>query len=271
MKKRNSLIAILSSLFAIIILPLISAQYGGYGAFSNLNLGEGVRQIINQIILFGAPVFELILGDYAGSEFFFTKILLMVLLIVIIDMILLRVQLFEGNPRIAGIVAIIVSVMAVRFISENELITAILLPYGTLGIALTTILPFLIFFYFIYSSGMHGLGRKLSWIFFALVLFILWLYKSPEIGNMGALGNQIYLWSFVVMGIIVLFDKRIKLYFEGLEGKEAQRAIIDDRIAKLEADRNYIQGQTGNTPSREQRETLRRIDKEIRRLKGYFT
>ncbi|HRZ85889.1 MAG TPA: hypothetical protein P5277_03850 [Candidatus Paceibacterota bacterium] len=255
-----SIFIILSSL----VIPIVSAQYFG-GGLGYIDLGEGMRQIIDQTIRFLTPVFEIILGDYQGSEFFFTKILLLILLVVVIYTILKNIPLFSTNPTIAAIVAIAISTIGVRFISDNQIIQGILLPYGTLGIALTTLLPCLIFFYFIYSAGLGGAGRKICWAFFGITLFVLWIYKSSEISDMG---NWIYIASFITIGIVVIFDKRINYYFQGMEGKRAMQAVIDEKIAVLQTKRDQMIANSGPTPSREQKSTINKYQQEIRRLEA---
>ena len=61
------------------------------------------------------------------------------------------------------IVALIVSILSVRFMSENNFILGLLLPYTTLGVALITIIPFLIFAYGVHTTGLPGIGRKIAW------------------------------------------------------------------------------------------------------------
>ena len=166
-KKRVSAIFILSLLLILSIINLISAQNS---LFNQINLKTGMQQIIDQAVGFFTPVFEVVIGDYSGSEFFFAKVLFLLLLLVVIYIILDKVPIFEGYRGVAMIVALIVSILSVRFMSENEFIVGLLLPYTTLGIAITTIVPFLIFAYGIHVTGLPGIGRKMAWEFLALFL-----------------------------------------------------------------------------------------------------
>ena len=128
-----SIALLITTLFLIFaILPLVSAQYS---MWSYIDLGEGIRNIIDQVINFVTPVFEIILGDYSGSEYFFAKVLLVILLTIIIHSILERMPLFEGYKGTTTIIAIVVSVLGIRFL-QDDLIQTILLPYNVLFIAI---------------------------------------------------------------------------------------------------------------------------------------
>jgi len=267
MKKSLLIIGLLIGILAI--LPFVSAQYS---MWSNLDLGEGMRNLIDQAVNFLTPVFELILGDYSGSEYFFAKVLLVLLLSIIIHAILERMPLFEGYRGTTTIIAIIVSVLGIRFL-QDDLIQMIILPYNTLAIALAAFLPFLIVAYGIYFSGMGGLGRKLSWIVFLTVFVIMWVYRTDKIGD---IGNQIYLWTSVVGGLMMIFDRRVHAYFMGLEGKKIEESVNDERIARLEAERKYITDYPaggGGQLSDAQKRTVRALNRQIAALRarrGFF-
>jgi len=224
MKKSLLIISLLIGIFAI--LPFVSAQY----LWDNLDLGQGMRQIIDQAVNFLTPIFEIILGDYSGSEFFFAKVLLIILLTIIIHAILNRMPLFEGYGSTTTIIAIIVSVMGIRFL-QDDLIQMIILPYSTLAITLAAFLPFLIFAYGIYSSNMTGIGRKISWTIFLTIFVIMWVYQADKIGN---IGNQIYLWTSIVIIITIAFDKRIKAYFQGADIKKFEEQAWKNDIVNLQ-------------------------------------
>jgi len=251
-------------MLAFSMIASVSAQYYGSSPFSYLDLGQGVRQIIDQSVNFLAPIFEVVLGDYSGSEFFFTKVLLLILLFAIIYFVLERTPLFEGKRGIVYIIALIISVIAIRFISENQLVNMILLPYGTLGIALTTILPFLIFAYFIHTTDMPGIGRKLSWLFFGIIFFILWVYKADGIGE---IGNQIYFWTMLAMVIMLIFDKRIHAYFKGLDVKKFEQEAHDNEIVNLQNQLGQIiNSAVGGRLSRDQELRADKIRRRLRKL-----
>ena len=250
--------SVLSLLSFFSVLPFVSAQYGGYGSAGNF-FETGMKDIIDGIVGFARPVFEIIIGDYSGSEFFFAKVALLILLFVIIFTILRRVPLFEERRQkpVAFIVAVIVSVLAVRFISENQLILGVLLPYGVLGVALTTVLPFLLFFYLVHAMGAGYVARRALWVFFIIVFGLLWASRYAELP---VISNQIYMWTFIVMVAALIFDKGIHRYFGMHEINKFLRKSNQKTAADLQAEYQRIAGV--NTKSAEKRREQIRKDLE---------
>lgn len=265
-KRKLITLSFIFVIFALSLSTIVSAQYGS-SPFSFIDLGQGMRQLIDQAINFFTPVFEIVIGDYSGSEFFFTKVMLLLLLFVVIYFVLDHVPLFQGYRGINYIVALIVSIIAVRFISENQLVLGILLPYGTLGVALTTILPFFIFAYFIHTTGMPGIARKLCWIFFGIVFLVLWIYKADQIGD---IGNQIYFWTTIAMAIMLILDKRIHAYFRGLDIKRFEQDAHENEIANLQIELRRLITMGGATPSQEIKNQIRKMQRRIRHLGGKY-
>jgi hypothetical protein len=190
-----------------------------------------VGKILDSSIGILSPIFEGIIGDYSTSEFFFAKILLLILLFLIINFVLKK-SLFNEKENLSMTVAGVISILAVRFISENQLITGILLPYGTLGVALTAILPFLIFFYFIHLTRMNGFGRRLFWVFFAIVFLALWFSRK----GISPIMDQIYIGTFSMIILAFVFDKRIHTYFKTWEINLFFRNTNERAIASLQAE-----------------------------------
>lgn len=196
-------------------------------------LAEGagfVGDLVQGVVDAGKPIFQPLLGEADTSDFLLAKILLLILLFVVINAIIKKTPLGEED-RVAGIISIVVSILAIRFMSESQLIKGILVPYGTLGVALTTILPFLIFFYFIYETEMGSSGRKLAWGFFGIVFLLLWASKSDQLNE---LANQIYAGGILLIILVFIFDKQIKKYFR----KKDQSEIDEDRREHSEREVN---------------------------------
>jgi hypothetical protein len=253
-KKEIILLSILSIAIILCIVPLISAQFYG-GGFSYIDLGQGVRDVIDQMTNLLTPVFEVLLGDYSGSNFFFTKILLLIVLFVLINTILKRIPAFEGNNGVVMIISLVVSIIAIRFISEDQLY-AIILPYSVLGIALTSILPFMIFAYFIYSTDMPGIGRKFAWLFFIAVFGVTWFYKWNELTGFG---NTLYFWTAVVMGGMFLFDRSIQAYLRGENIKDWEKKATDKEIAALQEEAQRIAAVDSVPADRRRRQIKQRL------------
>lgn len=249
------------------ILPFIQAQYyGSGGGFSFpfiIDLGEGMRQILDQIVGFLTPVFQVVLGDYSYNGFFFSKVLILILLIVIIYFILDHVHLFQGYRTISMLVSLIISIISVRFMSENDFFTFILLPYGALGIAITTLLPFFIFAYGIHTTGMPGIARKVSWFFFGMVFIGLWLYQFDKISP---LGNYIYMFTIVAGIFMFFFDRTVHAYFRGMDIKRFEEQSNENEINTLQGRLRYLIDFGGPNPSQTNLNERRRIIARLRKL-----
>ncbi|MFA5020304.1 MAG: hypothetical protein WC533_04355 [Candidatus Pacearchaeota archaeon] len=261
-KENNILFYGLIIILTIFTIQLVSAQYYGNSALSYIDLGQGMRDLIDQVVRITTPIFEVLLGDYdSGSELFFTKVMFLILIFIVIMAIMQKVAIFEGNRGATFVISSVISIIATRFLTDNQLIQGILLPYGALGIAITTIFPFLIFGYFIYHTEMSGMGRKLSWTFFGVTFIVLWLYKSSEIG---ALGNQIYFWTILAIGVLIIFDKHVNAYFRGEDVKKWMESSKDREIADLQVE--WAKYEPIDSPQAERQR--KRIQKRMRRLGG---
>jgi len=254
MNKKSSVVLLCFVMVVFVFLPLASAQ----GA-----IGQQVSEAITSAIGAGKsvanPILSALMGTTESDEFFFAKVLLLILLFVIISVVLNNIQLFKYRKGVAFTVSIVISILAVRFIQENQLTKGILLPYGTLGVALTTILPFLIFFYFVHVTNMGGGGRRIAWIFFAITFIILWSYKYSELGP---ITNQIYLWTLIAIGVVFIFDKNIHYYFKTHEMSIFYRNARDRHLAALQAE--YLNIINLDTPEAERRR--KQIEEQARRL-----
>ena len=67
-------------LTALFSLPFISAQIYGFSSVKDI-----VMRTIDSVLSILSPFFEVLIGNYATSEFFFAKILLLFLLIICLN------------------------------------------------------------------------------------------------------------------------------------------------------------------------------------------
>lgn len=257
---------ILGFLFLVANSVAVSAQYGALG----YQITNAVQSTINAATSIGQPVFSALIGDYNTSSFLFTKFLLALLLFVVIDVVIKNAPMFRGHKGVAVIVSLVISLFAIRFMSENDLINGILLPYGTLGVAIVTILPFFVFFYFVHKTEMTAVGRRLCWIFFGITFLVIWgsrtVYISPTL-------DTIYLITFIGIIIALIFDRGLHGYFGMFEGNRENRMMYTNRIAQKEAEiaRLISSGVDLNQPDVKRAITsLREQIKELKRHRGYF-
>jgi len=229
-------------------MPLISAY--GY-----IDLRQGSEQLLQWTTDVLSPIFQVILGDYSSSEFFFAKCLLFILLLVIITFVLNKAKIFgslDEHPGVIYIIAIAVSILAIRFLPDNSLINGILLPYSTLGIALTTFLPLLIYFFFINNANIGHFGRRAGWVLYGIIFLALWLSQNP---NTSKTTDWIYWCSLGFVIASFFFDSAIHRYFNLNEYHRFKRRTnvshINDlklRIAELKAQPDW---QTDKTLKKE--------------------
>ena len=217
MKKRRFVLFLLF-IGIVALLPFISA----------LELRDVIDKSIKGMQDVAIPVFGAAFG--AGSvDFFFAKLLLFILLFVVIRTVLKSVPKLGENKNVAMIIALVISILAVRFISQNDLTEGVLLPTGTLGIAIITILPIIIFFFFIHNSGITGSVRKFAWIFFLVVYIGLGITRI----NVSSDAFWIYLVGIGIIIFAFLFDKQIKGYFKIAEHETAMQAMNDAQRVQL--------------------------------------
>ena len=249
MAMKKTFVIVLSLIFLI---PLLSAS-----SFDTAM--DASKKVLESSLGLLTPFFEFIIGDSGSSEFFFAKVLLLILLVLIINVILKRIEMFNTTKGVSITIALIVSILGVRFISENELTLGILLPYGTLGVALTSALPFIIFFYFIHITNMGGLGRRLMWAFFAITFIALWVNRYS---TLSPVSNQIYGWTLFAIILAFIFDRGIHRYFMTHELNKFVRGANQRTIVMLQSE--YLNILSVDT--REARTRRAEIEAQLRRL-----
>lgn len=205
-------------------------------AYGYSNYIGSSQNILNNLISAGSPLIEAVLGpvtdvgEFSPGEMLFMKFLIFLLLFIIIQAVLKKIPLFSDNNAVITILSVAIPIIGIRFMSANEMIYGILLPYGTLAAALMIILPYVIFFFFIHNSGLRASGRRLAWIVFLIIFLALWLsrYDSQSI-----VINQIYIWSTLVLILTATFDKKINAYLRLGSIKKWYKDLDEERGLNL--------------------------------------
>jgi len=197
-------------IFSLLLLVVLAMQFVSAAGFDFGFAQQQASRVIDSGMGLLSPFFEKILGNTSTSEFFFHQILILFLLILIIKKILDKTPFGEGNAKLSFLISIIVSILAVRFIVSNSFFETIFLQYGVLGIAITTVLPMVIFFYFINITKVGTYGRKFFWALYIIILLVLWLSKASEIP---AAANWIYILTIFAAILLIFLDKQIHVYF----------------------------------------------------------
>lgn len=212
----------------------------------------------------GGPLVEVVFGTGQFDEFLFSKLLLAFLIFSISYIALKQVPLFkkeDGKPTNKWahvIIVLVVTILGVRFMSDNQFIQGVLLPYGVFAIALATFLPFFIYFYFVHEAIKGStVGRRLAWIFFAAVFFGIWFNRWDQLGD----SNWIYGLGIIGVAIAFIFDPKIHEYFGMSEFREARRIAVDQQIADIQAKISKYRGISPQT--RESERTIRRLERDL--------
>ncbi|OIO40973.1 hypothetical protein COU56_03730 [Candidatus Pacearchaeota archaeon CG10_big_fil_rev_8_21_14_0_10_31_9] len=230
MKKRVLFIA-LGMLIAVFTTSNIYAQpFGFSGSFDFLT--EGVwrnLQIILMFILGGDEIFT--------GELLFIKFLIFLLTLVILISALKKVPTIGENERVNRVIALLIALIAARYLTTEAMINLIWLPYGALGVLLSSLLPLIIYFFFIESLGSSFL-RKVGWVAFGFIYLGLAYSRWSDF----AIGGQwwqnlamMYIGITIVSVIILIFERKINrmLIVSAIKkGDETQRILLRNDLQK---------------------------------------
>jgi len=222
MKKGNTLI-LLSAVFTVLVMSFVSATF----YFPDVrSITQGV---IDNYVNIGEPILSALFGGYGGWTGFllFERFLLFILLVSVIYVILGRFELFEDYKMIRWLVAVIMPLIGMRFINYEQ-ISAVFGQYQVLAIALSSLLPFIVFFYFVHSVGKsYPHLRKILWVLFIAIYLGLWNTAQSDFQG------SLYFWTMAAAVLLLIFDRRIEMYLAKREIAKRERWRVDDEIAKI--------------------------------------
>ena len=213
-------------------LSFVSAFESQSGPDTSFNRGSGgnaaVDYIYDKIGGALASIFAPIFNENQSSEFLFAKILLFIVIFALSFLALKKVKIFKKNQPSRVIVAIIVAVLAVRYLKESNVMKAILIPYGALGGSIAIFLPLIIYFFFVNTSIEGSFGRRFAWFLYGTILLFLWGTQE----YMGS-ANWIYVAGLGFVLVNLIFNKSIHRYFEIGKFDKSKRIVVEQRIASL--------------------------------------
>jgi drug/metabolite transporter (DMT)-like permease len=260
MSGKKGVYAWISGLLLINILPFINA----YSFALNDIISRGPRDLIDIIKNFTSPFFEALLNTSAYSEFFFAKVLLLILVFICIYFVLRKIDFLGLNEKkgILIIIASVISILGLRYLPENDLIKGVLLPYNTLGLAIAIFLPFLIYFFFVEKSIPSPPGRRAAWIIYAVIFGVLWVSRRSEISE---IANYIYLAGLIVVILCLFFDDSLHKYFKLDDLRKLERGIsVSNRIDLLAKLRKAEEIQAAYPDDKEIKEHIKNLKKALR-------
>ena len=207
--------------FALLLVGILaSSLVSGYYYFPNVR--SVTKGVIDTYVNIGEPILQALFGGYGGwtGYLLFERFLLFILLISIVYISIGKVPFFENQKMTRWIVAIVVPLIGIRFINYDSL-KSILDQYQILAIVLTSILPFVLFFYFVHNlAGDYPFLRKVAWMVFIGIYAGMWTTASGE------LASSVYFWTFVAAIASLVFDGFIERQFRRRQfAKQGSQAI----------------------------------------------
>jgi hypothetical protein len=130
------------------------------------------------------PFVKYILGDVGTGQTFFIKFLFAIIIFAVVFYSVKQVPSL-GKGMTLWLITIAVTLLAVRFLSNETIINFLWLPQGVLGVALATLLPFILFFFFIESFADAPIIRKVGWSVFAVIYVMLALLRWEDLAIAG--------------------------------------------------------------------------------------
>jgi len=115
-------------------------------------------------------------------------------------------RIFRNNRGISLIVGLVVGLFAMLYLDYSRLMM-VFDVYGMMAVLLLVFLPALLLFYFLYTSNIDGVIRKMFWIFYG-VLSIALISRTDRFDT--ETGTFIIIIIVAVLGFFVLFDKWVK-------------------------------------------------------------
>jgi len=224
--------------FSLVAFSVLSSNFASASYYFPSVRGVSESVITTYIDVF-EPVLQALFGGYGGwtGYLLFERFLIFILLVSVIYIVLGRIELFADKKGIKWIVSIVVPLIGMRYIDYASL-SAIINQYQVLSIALTAVLPFIIFFYFVHGvgAGSHIL-RQICWIFFIAVYIGLWSTTQSE------LSSQIYFWTLAAAVISMVFDKRIDGYFRARRIARQGTFMVHREIGDINQEIDRIRNQ----------------------------
>lgn len=208
----------------VLCFNFVSAAPYSYGS---MGLRTASEQAIDLVVQLFEPVLQVLLGgDTWSGEILFAKLLFFILILSLVYISLNKMTMIKENKAVHWILSSVVPILAVRYLS-SEWILSMIVQYQVLGVVLTTVLPLIIFFFFLEGID-SSLVRKTGWIIYIVIYFGLWSSAETEVYA------SFFMGSFFLALLFLFLDRSIQRYFMMQRIKEAGSVSIWDQINKLE-------------------------------------
>ncbi|MFA5060702.1 MAG: hypothetical protein WC494_00085 [Candidatus Pacearchaeota archaeon] len=262
MKLKRVMMIFLFGFLLFSIIPNVSADPVNEIARSLSEIISGAYEVIEKPL-------EILVGDSSSSEWFMARVLFLLIIFSLVWVILDKLPFFEDykNRWALWIVAISVSILSIRWIGETEVVQSILLPYSTLGVAMTAGLPFILFFLFVkdFSTPI----RKVSWIFFAVIFLGLWYVRLDQL-NLVGFASYIYLVTAIAALLMFSLDGTIQNWRKQIKDSERKESMNVENRARIMRAEHQLNEDVMNNPSYINTQDYKTRHDNIERLKRKY-
>ncbi len=235
--KKGALITTSIILLLVLVSFFVSAQTTSSSGFVN-GFGRVWQGVIDFLTIILSPLFGLGTG-----EALFIKVLFAIIIFIFVWVIVSTLGLLKDKNWAIVLVSLAVSLLATRILGTQQWIETILLPYSALGIAIASLIPLVIYFYFLEKVVITSTMRKIGWVLAAVVFGMLYLMRVKEIAALNDGGfnpAHIYLITAIICLALFFFDKTIQRTMEKIRAEnqnqyeEAQDQMsLMDEIHKI--------------------------------------
>ncbi|MEK6898650.1 MAG: hypothetical protein AABW79_00965 [Nanoarchaeota archaeon] len=207
---------------------------------SKYDFGSEVTTVLNDVAATLEPIFSYTLGDSRGSlsaDLLFIKILVFFAMLAILYYAVLQVPGISDNKFVVWVLALVISILSTRFMTNEALINLVWLPNGVLGLTLASFIPFVIFFFFIESFPSQTIRRG-GWSLFALMFIGLAITRWDLLESSSGAFRFNLAWIYIVAALLAFvsawLDGTIRAWylFSAIEKKGEQ--IRDLEVAKVQ-------------------------------------
>jgi hypothetical protein len=253
--------------FVLLSLVLVSSFVSAAGVGDALKpVSEGVIDVGNFMVNLLNPVLKYVLGDSTGinlgegvnaeaSGIFLARLMILIIVFSIAYIAADKTDFFTGSTSWAKwVVASAVGILGVRFISPG-FIWNIVLPNAAFAIAVTVLLPFVLF-YFIVRNWKSLTLQRVAWVVFGVAMLFFWAIMVSGSGLMGSVSSTyksfypVAALAALVMALWsgALHRMRIRMQEESahLGSKVSQAALVRDRLKV--AREEFAKDPTGYSP-----------------------
>jgi drug/metabolite transporter (DMT)-like permease len=163
------------------------------------------------------------------------------------------------------VITLIFCILSVRYLDVN-MVSAIILPYSAVAVALTAILPFVIYFFAVYNGTKSRTFRRLAWLFFAAIFTVLWTVRFDELGS----SAWIYVATAGAALIMFVFDGTIHALWISMGGERVLSVGRQKNILHLRAELNDWGKEfaKGNISEKDYRDMVKDYNARIKRFQS---